>query len=504
MAAAFFGALAGVDEEAVRFALRRAFFFTCALRRFIFWELRRSNLPMGGASNTMGGSGVKPDDLDSPFDSAILDAILANPADDAPRLVYADHLIERGETRRGELIVVQIERERLEREKRRATAEYRRLRQREAELTPKRVGFRTYADRQTRGFTSHLWIGPIVLRGRWDQFRREPLEWITFQHDYGPVPLLRDLQWLMTQPSHLQMVGLQTHTGSVSMEATALRKALLDQDGERVSWPEDLPPDPSLEPAVRRLHFHDWKPAFGAFIDRVRTNLVELSVSGAPDPSLLARIPSLQKLSAWLDPDVAFALLDTMELPALHNLALQGRAKKPLGAEGAARIAKSRVLEALTSLVADVPLDETLATALGSSKLEVFSPGLGVTESGLRAFGTSELPKRLRWLSLTNRGQVQYARSIAEAPFAQLQSLKLEGFTIDEASAELFANHAGLAGLVDFKLTLCAMKPAAAQLLARSPHLENIIEPKFTQCRLFNGADDILRERWPDAIFLGK
>src|SRR6185295_452006 len=106
---------------------------------------------------------------------------------------------------------------------------------------------------------------------------------------------------------------------------------------------------------------------------------------------------------------------------------------------------------------------------LSESKLEVFSPGLGVTEAGLRAFAESSLPKRLRWLSLTNRGQVQYARSIAEAPFERLESLKLEGFTIDEASAELFANHRGLAGLVDFKLTLCTMKPAAAHLLTRSP-----------------------------------
>ena len=43
--AAFFGAVAGF-AEAVRFRLRRAFFFTCALRRFIFCEFRRSNLPM--------------------------------------------------------------------------------------------------------------------------------------------------------------------------------------------------------------------------------------------------------------------------------------------------------------------------------------------------------------------------------------------------------------------------------------------------------------------------
>src|SRR5689334_11489658 len=43
--AAFFGTVAGF-AEAVRFFLRRDFFFTCALRRFIFCEFLRSNLPM--------------------------------------------------------------------------------------------------------------------------------------------------------------------------------------------------------------------------------------------------------------------------------------------------------------------------------------------------------------------------------------------------------------------------------------------------------------------------
>lgn len=502
LAAAFFGAFAAVDEETVRFAFARPFFFTCALRRFIFWELRRSNLPMGGASNNTGGPGVNPDDPEMVFRAAIM----ADPADDTARLVYADHLIETAATpaavRLGEFILVQIERERLEREGQRATAEYRRLRRREAELTPKALGFRTYAERKTRGFTSHLWIGPTTLRGRWDQFRREPLEWVTFQHDYGPVPTLGDLAWLMRQreTEQLQMIGLQTHTGSVSLDAETLDLP----DEETLAWPEALPPDPLLETSVRRLHFHDWKETFGAFIERVSPKLVELSVSATPAANVIAKITSLQKLSAWLDPEVAFSLLETMQLPELRDLALQGRKKRPLGTEGAARLAKSSVLATLTSLVADVPLDDVLAEALATRapKLEVFSPGLGVTEAGLQAFAKSELPKRLRWLSLTDRGTVTYARGVAETPFERLESLRLEGFTIDEASAELFAQHRGLARLVDFKLTLCTMKPAAAAALVRSPFLDTIIEPKFTQCRFYKETEDILRERWPDAIFL--
>ena len=38
-------------EAAVRLRFRRAFFLVCALRRFIFCEFLRSNLPIAGASN---------------------------------------------------------------------------------------------------------------------------------------------------------------------------------------------------------------------------------------------------------------------------------------------------------------------------------------------------------------------------------------------------------------------------------------------------------------------
>lgn len=49
LAAAFF--VAAGFAEAVRTRLRRAFFLVCALRRFIFCEFLRSNLPIAGASN---------------------------------------------------------------------------------------------------------------------------------------------------------------------------------------------------------------------------------------------------------------------------------------------------------------------------------------------------------------------------------------------------------------------------------------------------------------------
>ena len=67
-------------------------------------------------------------------EATLLADVLAAPDDDAPRLVYADYLQERGELLRGELIVVQCERERLEREDKTTTLEYRRSRWRERAL----------------------------------------------------------------------------------------------------------------------------------------------------------------------------------------------------------------------------------------------------------------------------------------------------------------------------------------------------------------------------------
>src|SRR5215203_2415404 len=46
-------------------------------------------------------------------ESALLAAILANPDEDTPRLVYADWLQENGQPERAEFIRLQIERERL-------------------------------------------------------------------------------------------------------------------------------------------------------------------------------------------------------------------------------------------------------------------------------------------------------------------------------------------------------------------------------------------------------
>lgn len=71
-----------------------------------------------------------------PLDRALLQAVLDAPADDEPRLVYADRLIERGDPR-GELIVVQCTLARLERAGETESDAYTAAKLRESTLEPR-------------------------------------------------------------------------------------------------------------------------------------------------------------------------------------------------------------------------------------------------------------------------------------------------------------------------------------------------------------------------------
>jgi uncharacterized protein (TIGR02996 family) len=91
-------------------------------------------------------------------EDALLEAVYAAPDDDAPRLVYADFLQERG-LPQGELIVVQCLRERLEREEKTTTLEYRQACWREQALRE------TLPGEYRRGFRSrHSMLAPSEER----------------------------------------------------------------------------------------------------------------------------------------------------------------------------------------------------------------------------------------------------------------------------------------------------------------------------------------------------
>jgi uncharacterized protein (TIGR02996 family) len=458
---------------------------------------------MGGASNTNPGPAVNAETAEA-AQTAFLDAILAAREDDGPRLVYADWLSERPDPKshiRGEQIIVQCRREQLEREGRRATKEYRTARLRERALTEKPIGFRDWNARTSRGFVSQVWLAPDALRTRWEQFRRMPLESITLQYLSGALFDINDLWWLFSQPDvrRLQTVGLQTFFGSVALDP---KKFVVVEDDELV-WPFEDVVDPRLEDAIVRMHLNEWNAQTTDLVARIAPHLSELSGSNAVlhgDTEL----PVLRKLSVWVEPPRAIELLHTLKAPNLTNFALQGHSNAHLGALGAEQLARSHLLPQLTNLVADVPLDGVFARALAdrAEALTVFAPEGGVTEEGLAVFAASILPSRLRWLSLRNAGEVTFARTLTEAPFERLESLKLEGFRIDEESARAIGNHPGLRQLVDLKLTFCPLKLPAVQALASGPSLENLIEPKFTDCGLTHEAKELIASRWPDAVFV--
>lgn len=449
---------------------------------------------MGGASNTNTGAAVNPRD-------AFLDVILADPDDDTPRLVYADWLTERGDPL-GEVIVVQCTRARLQREGKRATAEYRRVVRRERELISQPAT--RYALTLVRGFRAHVvHEDPANLQKHWAEYRRLPIETITLRRD----PKIRDIAWIAHQPDAIpsQAIGVQTRTGSLALEPSEL--AHLDEADEMLVWPFEAAPDRGVRGALRRIHFNAPGDALAAFAKEPAPNVVEISFMGGSvevAKALATKLEKVQKLSGWLEPSVALDFLEHLRIPTLTNFALQGYQKKTFDVEGGRRIAASAILPQLTNLIADVPLDTALATALAdrAMSLEVLSPGGGVSESGVHAFAESSLPGRLRWLNLRNDRTVASLVPFARAGFTRLESLTLEGFRIDDDVARALADNAGLAQLVDLKLVACQLKPSAAEILAESPHLGALLEPKLIHCRLWSETMETLKARWPDASFL--
>jgi uncharacterized protein (TIGR02996 family) len=107
--------------------------------------------------------------LSLPMSHQFLQAILANPDDDTPRLVYADWLDENGNPERAEFIRVQIELAKLSRwdPKRKA------LEQREDELFTR--------ERNWREWTGSL---PEFFNANWEQCAGRPEAWVTFRRGF--------------------------------------------------------------------------------------------------------------------------------------------------------------------------------------------------------------------------------------------------------------------------------------------------------------------------------
>ncbi len=323
---------------------------------------------------------------------ALLDAVLARPADDAPRLVYADWLSEHGEPR-GELIAVQCELAR----------------------TTDAARFLDLEARQVSLLSSHgeAWLGPLAQESLQVEFRRGFVDRVTVI-DAGALAALGDLM----QREPVRAVTFATTRG---LDVPSLAAAPWLSRLEALSLhagPRGMGLD--AEDVGRLLESRSLQGLSALTLRGHRLSDVGALVLAANVPAALPRLRSLAVEQDEVSEVGAQGLASTRWVGALEHLALGGNA---LGEGGAEAIAFARRPGQLKSLdlsgnaigtggavaIARAPRLETLeALRLARNRI-----GAGGVEALL---GSPHL-RALRALSLDGNPMGQALRRRLEARF---------------------------------------------------------------------------------------
>lgn len=341
--------------------------------------------------------------------------MVAAPEDDAPRLVLADLLSDRGDPW-GELIAVQCRLARLPR----GSPGRRALVQREREL------FEAHREQWTQGLETRHGYRRLVFRRGFVERALSPA------HGVPEVSALRAAEPLLGE--------LLIHGREVSMS------------GEARDYAEAYGtlPEMGLELAsdVARLDV-SWARSLG-FAD---AQLWEPGVRLLVEAGTLRDARSLVLADCSVD-DAAVRCLAAADLPDLRELDLEA---DPLGDEGCAALARAPMLQRLERLSLGRSLDPA-----GSAET--------ITATGLKSL-LSAAPGRLRALSLSSDVGEEGLVALAECgALAGLVSLELSTGGLTRRAAEALARAPWLSGLERLVLRSSAGPgPAGMQALAAAP-----------------------------------
>lgn len=341
-----------------------------------------------------------------------LEAIRAAPDDDAPRLVYADWLSERGDPR-GEFIVAQCTIARLEAANACGCDEYRRAVVAEA-LGLKVVEARWAAWFALRGIchclffrglphTITVYADELLVPGRWASLARVPFNVLGLSGWDTDVALLRDIAML---PGLASLEGVVVRHGQgLEYRLDAKRLALIApaierHDKRRVL--EALAPPPPFDALCTgiELAFEETDPLF---LDQQLPLSVRSFSINSDFHSLDQLIPMLgtarrpfDVLRLLLDEDDSFdELWRAWPFEGLRRLQLHS-VVEPTAPNGAAAFASAGIAPTLREFGGTIRLDHTLSTALVEAPLE----DLDVTGGGELAALEPLLGKPLRHLSI--------------------------------------------------------------------------------------------------------
>jgi uncharacterized protein (TIGR02996 family) len=352
---------------------------------------------------------------------SLLDDILAHPDDDAPRLVYADHLLEQGDPR-GELIAVQVSRGRLEHDGQTLTSAYRAVRRREREL----LSVMPQLDGEyERGFLTRLTRSTMFeLRAFSPRLGKEPLEAVTI----NDVRLVNELHWLAQQPwsARLREVSIANHDGVITMDARAMFDALDGSENGSVWLPEHGLPHPALKEAVIGVVYS--RPTARTIDDLVRArNLKRFAVlnglryTGAAFDSFRksAIYARLEEIALW-----------KVEVAEAYSALVRASPKKLVLTLDDDCVFNRDVLDFDCARVESLHISLN-ATEDVLARLAERAPRL--TDLRIQCLGAPSfdlLADQLSSLEITSTG-FPSVRPIAETAFTRLTSLALGNFDID-------------------------------------------------------------------------
>jgi uncharacterized protein (TIGR02996 family) len=355
-------------------------------------------------------------------EAELLAAVVADPDDDAARLVLSDALLARGDPR-GELIAVQCQLARLDDR----DPAWPKLARRQARLLKAHAArwaapFETSAVTFRRGFVERLTVGAVELMGSAGFLAREPVEAVETNANLPALfgsPVVRRLRELRLWADH-DLVGLASSTlprlerlRLTSGQAEALLALPLAARLRALAVPRC--PDRALPlPALEELEVSAGIPRGLPLPPTLR----RLAVGSSDEPAaLIARLPALDALDLGASPiDAGTAAALVASQPVLRRLAV-----RLTDAEAAAALAAG--LPALEELTLDETrvdvLDAIADAAWRLRALTVTGPGVGAALAAGAAF------RALTRLTCRRRVSVEDIASIAAASWPVLHTIEL-------------------------------------------------------------------------------
>jgi uncharacterized protein (TIGR02996 family) len=428
-------------------------------------------------------------------DQAFLDDIIATPADDAPRLIYADWLQDHGDPHRAEFIRLQCRLATLPED----DPERFDLEERETQLLL--VHGKTWRPdlpqwaRTGKDFPLHRgFLGRVSITAT--EFLKHgaalvatiPVQHLELRNlrdkaaAIAASPLLARLQELEFHDSQvsaesLRELGASPHLGA--LERLSFQGAALSEPAARAlaGWP--------VLRRLRRLQLSSpGKQALEILAGTGRlTALERLQLRGDPTwtdlGTLAGRAPALTHLilsSPSLTREAVAALAKPGRLPALTAIYSHGWQDKSADA-----LAESPLLEQLTSLELD-------QTSLSSAGLVALTAGSRLARmrrlvlkkpsvrSGVADLLAAAPLDALRYLTLSGVGLNAdgLGQLVGSPRLAGLRELALPNNWLDDRGAITLARSPHLANLKSLNLDSCHIGPAGAAALAASPHLARL------------------------------